>query len=130
MGTLLTTAIYNGDAEAVKAICERGGSDPNAEGGLFAWSPLYHASRRSVSSLEQLFAHYPHIDIDQQNSRSGLTALHGAVYSNNLPAVRFLLANGANTALKSKAGETPEQLARRFGKVEIADAIATEVTMS
>lgn len=47
--------------------------------------------------------------------RGGETPLHTAATSGNTDAARLLLARGADSLRKNSAGETPLDLARRFG---------------
>ena len=128
MGNALTNAIHLGHNRSVRAICEEGAVNPTAEVGGFMWSPLYHAARKNTGALEVLLEFFPAIDLDQQNSRSGWTALHGAVYNDNEAAVRLLLSRNASTNIRNRNGETPEELGRRYGKTATADIIAEEVS--
>lgn len=51
------------------------------------------------------------------------TALHYAITSKNVHAIKLLLANGANVNAKNKNGNTSIDLANAMGNVEIIDLI-------
>jgi ankyrin repeat protein len=63
------------------------------------------------------------IDLDRQDDR-GWTALHSAVWFNNLEAVKILTKAGADPSIKKKDGETPLDFAiklKREGMAEILE---------
>ncbi|CAE7341779.1 ANK3 [Symbiodinium microadriaticum] len=60
----------------------------------------------------------------------GFTALHYAVSNRKIQAVQFLLDFGANASLTSSAGSTPLQIAQELGYHEIADILASKVSIT
>jgi ankyrin repeat protein len=49
----------------------------------------------------------------------GATALHWAALRGQAPVVSFLIASGADTAVRNAEGETALEVARRAGKKEV-----------
>jgi hypothetical protein len=54
---------------------------------------------------------------------NGYTALAYAAMKGSLPMIELLLANGADAGLATREGDTPVELALRFGHTEVAEAL-------
>lgn len=73
-------------------------------------TPLYFAAAAGQCGAAQLLLD-SNADINCAATRSGWTALHSAADKNHTDVVRLLLGRGANTKLRSRAGQTARQLA-------------------
>lgn len=60
------------------------------------------------------------LDINAQGDYNGYTALHDAVWRGHLETAQVLIEAGADPSLKSHAGQTAYQLARRHGHEDLA----------
>lgn len=58
-------------------------------------------------------------DVNAVGPRNGYTPLHDAVWANNLPALKILVANGGDITIKGKDGNTPLEKAIAEDKPEI-----------
>ncbi|WP_292748377.1 ankyrin repeat domain-containing protein [Nostoc sp. NMS4] len=59
------------------------------------------------------------INIDAQGPYNGYTALHDAVWQDNIEGVRLLVNAGASLDIKGKNGDTPLDIAKKSGRKEI-----------
>jgi ankyrin repeat protein len=71
-----------------------------------------------------------HIDINKQGPYNGYTALHDAIWQNNIATVEIIIEAGANLDLKSNDGETPLEFARSKNRKEIAAMIERKLASS
>lgn len=75
---------------------------------------------RVVESVRILLKHHA----DPNKGRiDGMTPLHAAVYRGHIEAVRLLFASGACVDPVNDVGETPLDLARRYSRLDIAQAL-------
>lgn len=63
------------------------------------------------------------VDVNRQDPKGGMTALHAAVKSGFTPILSLLLKNGANPHLRVKGEWTPLHLAARFNNTEALRAL-------
>lgn len=75
----------------------------------------------NIEIVQQLIAHG--FDVNAIGPRNGYTPLHDAVWADNVPAARLLLAHGARTDIKGRDGLTPHEMALREGKAKIAELL-------
>ena len=54
---------------------------------------------------------------------NGYTALAYAAMRGSLPMIELLLRNGADPQMTTREGDTPVELALRFGHAEVADGL-------
>lgn len=128
--TPLHFAVMNGQVEAVKYLITRG-ANVNAQ------------ENSGTTSLHHAVSIYPHGSkkelVDNMNVIVGLLLdngadltladnqgnlpLHKAVSSHNIAAIKTLIAKGANTDIKNKAGETPLSLAQKTNKPELINTL-------
>jgi uncharacterized protein len=84
---------------------------------LFGDRPInVAATRGSIEELTVLLDHGARVN---DAGEHGYTPLHNAVEQGKLDAVQWLLANGADRALRNHDGDTPADLARKLGETEI-----------
>ena len=67
---------------------------------------------------------YPGAKINQQRWTDGWTATHVAAMAGEADTVRMMVEAGANTSLRDNEDRTPEAIATRFRRQEIADICA------
>lgn len=94
------------------------GVDPNItlkNGSTAMWGAAYDGSPEAIQILLNGKA-----DVNLVRSDTQSSALTIAAENNHLPAVRILLANGADTTQKWSQGETAYDVAMRKGYSEIA----------
>ena len=53
-----------------------------------------------------------------------MTALHYAAATQNIPLIKMLIANGADSSILSDAGQTAEELARIAGGTETVQLLS------
>lgn len=66
------------------------------------------------------------VNIDYVDKKSGYSALHNAVSTNNLKLVEYLCSKGANVNIRGQFGDTPAMLAAYHGHVEILKYLVTK----
>ncbi|MFO7276545.1 MAG: ankyrin repeat domain-containing protein [Pseudomonadota bacterium] len=82
-------------------------------------APLVIAARnKDWSTVHSLLATRPRPDVNQRTA-DGTTALHWAVYHNDVETVRRLLAAGADPNARNDYGSTPLAEAAMLGNVEV-----------
>ena len=116
-------AAREGKLEILKLLLEAGAAIPRFNG-IMGATALHEAAYAGHPEVIHLLANHPGISkealaIDAQGYYNGMTALHDAVWQNNLDAVKELVEAGANTALTSHTGLTPFQLAQLHGYTAI-----------
>lgn len=62
--------------------------------------------------------------------RNGDTLLHVAVAAGQRPVADVLITNKADLSMRNKAGETPEMMARRIGRNDLADHLSKKSSTS
>jgi ankyrin repeat protein len=121
--TALHYAIRNNNVEIVRYLLQRKADHTiRDKDGI---TPLHLAALHLTDTdiFDLMLANEIKIDIDEQCNH-GMTALHMAIISSNVPAVRFLLSNGANPKLTNKFGNIPLHLAVVFAKdMEIVELL-------
>jgi ankyrin repeat protein len=86
-----------------------------------ARAPLADAAqRKDLTSVHALLARKADVNAPQAD---GTTALHWAVYWNDVEAARFLLRAGANPAAKNRFGASPLSEAAAAGNAELVGAM-------
>ena len=92
------------------------GADVNARDANGGWAPLHYAANMGTATLEltKLLLDYG-ADIEVASTVHGHTPLHHTVYRNSTGLARLLLENGANVNAVNAAGETPGDLAKKYG---------------
>ncbi len=86
-------------------------------------APLVVAARTGdVGGIRTLLAANPHADVNQRTA-DGTSALHWAVYHNDVDTVDRLLAAGADPNLKNDYGATPMSEAAVVGNVKVLRAL-------
>jgi ankyrin repeat protein len=114
--TPLGAAAASGDLEAVRALLEHAGADPNAiaEAG---WAPLHLASRHAdLGILHALIA--GSADLELRDERNGWTPLLHAIHVRNVPAVTALVEAGADLNRAGRSGITPLIMASGYGMAD------------
>jgi len=85
----------------------------------FTPAPLVEAARAAdAAAVRQLLAAKPAVDV-RRASADGTTALHWAVYHDDVPLVETLLARGADARASNQYGSTPLSLAAVIGDVRV-----------
>ena len=114
--TPLGAAAAAGELEAVEALLEHAGADPDAiaEAG---WAPLHLASRHAdLAILQALVA--AGADVELRDHRNGWTPLLHAIHLRNEPAVAALLEGGADVNRAGESGITPLIMASGYGMMD------------
>ncbi|KAF1763622.1 hypothetical protein GCK72_011889 [Caenorhabditis remanei] len=103
--TALHLSCYSGRLDIVKAILECSPTNIVNMENVFSETPL-HAACTGGKSLElvSFLMKYPGVDPNYQG-QDGHTALHSACYHGHLRIVQYLLENGADQSLASRAYE-------------------------
>ncbi|CAL2035173.1 unnamed protein product [Caenorhabditis brenneri] len=101
--TALHLSCYSGRLDVVKAILEYSPTNSVNMENVFSETPL-HAACTGGKSLElvSFLMKYPGVDPNYQG-QDGHTALHSACYHGHLRIVQYLLENGADQSLASRA---------------------------
>uniref|UniRef100_A0A8R1HXB2 Protein kinase domain-containing protein n=1 Tax=Caenorhabditis japonica TaxID=281687 RepID=A0A8R1HXB2_CAEJA len=103
--TALHLSCYNGRLDIVKALLECSPTNIVNMENVFSETPL-HAACTGGKSIElvSFLIKYPGVDPNYQG-QDGHTALHSACYHGHLRIVQYLLENGADQSLASRAFE-------------------------
>jgi len=121
--TSLIVAARNGYADVVRMLIEHGANKDTADD--YDWTPLQHASYNGhVAVVEYLLEQG--CDMNRAGSSYGFTAFHWAAINNRLEIAQLLLRFGARLDVRDKYGQTPADLATRYGHHDIANAIHAE----
>jgi uncharacterized protein len=114
----LMMACLKGDLALAKKLIDRG-ADVNKTG----WAPLHYAATNGhLEIMELLFANNAYIDADSPN---GTTPLMMAAQYGSTAAVKRLLEEGADPALKNQLGLTAIDFANRANRPDAAELIAS-----
>jgi hypothetical protein len=85
--------------------------------------------RGKVKKIKKALGKNPQPDINVQDGNDNWnSALHLAIEGNELELVKFLLSQGADTAIKNGDGKTPLQLAEECNHAEIIDTLKSCVS--
>ena len=113
----LMMACLQGELELAKRLIGRG-ADVNKPG----WTPLHYAATNGhLAVMELLFANNAYIDAESPN---GTTPLMMAAQYGSTAAVKRLLDEGADPALKNQLGLTAIDFAHRASRPDAAELIA------
>ena len=89
------------------------------------YTPLMTAAAENRKEFIPVLLKY-HAKVDLRCPEDGMTALHLAARWNNADIVRMLLKSKANRRMRSKAGQTPLQVARKFKAKEAVKALESK----
>ena len=117
----LVIAAYKGYVGVLKLLLDSGADVKALDPEMHA-TALHAAAYAGRADAARLLIQHG-IDIDRQGPVNGYTALHDAIWQNNVATAKVIIDAGANLHLKSNAGETPLDLARKKGRQEIAALI-------
>ena len=106
----LIMAAYLGHTEVLELLLAAGADLTVVDPGMAATALHAAAYAGRTEAAGVLIDHG--IAINQQGPVNGYTALHDAVWLNHGATVRVLLTGGADPTIRSKAGQTPLELAR------------------
>jgi uncharacterized protein len=113
----LMMAVFKGQVEVAQQLIEKG-ADVNKTG----WTPLHYAATAGhVQLIGILLAKYAYIDAESPNKT---TPLMMAAHYGTPGAVKLLLEEGADPALKNDLGLTAIDFAQRADKKDSAEIIA------
>lgn len=125
--TALGMAARDGRVELVRVLVARG-ADVTRLNGLMGATPAHEAAYGGhadvVRALAESGALARGLDLDAQGAYNGFTALHDAVWHGHADAARALVDTGASRDVRAHTGDTPLQLARRYGYDDIAALLA------
>ncbi len=127
--TPLAIAAREGHADLVRALLDAG-ADPRRAIGLFRGTALHEAGYFGHTEVIKAMtdrrerAQTRASELDAQGAYNGLTPLHDAVWHGHLEAAQALVEAGARPDLTTHAGQTPRELALRYGYDELARFLA------
>lgn len=117
----LMIAAIMGQLESAKRLIQRG-----AEVNKTGWTPLHYAASRterdSVEMVRLMLQHHAYIDAESPNKS---TPLMLAAHYGHADVVRLLLEEGADPSLRNEQGLTAVDFARRAGRDDMAELVAT-----
>ncbi|WP_366664245.1 ankyrin repeat domain-containing protein [Vibrio coralliilyticus] len=117
----LHLAAYHGnEARVIKLL--KANPDPDERdsyGGTALHAAMFQGNTRIVELLIDAG-----FDVNAIGPRNGYTPLHDAVWGNNLPALKVLVANGGDISIKGHDGNTPLEKAVAENKSEIVDYLS------
>ena len=116
----LQWAIISGYPPLVQLLLSRGHDINHLAGGSYSGTALHVAVLCSNYPLILLFLENPALDLNKLN-KYGDTALHIAIWSRNLEAVKLLHAAGADLEITDRPGRTALLLALQYWRVEIME---------
>lgn len=116
----LMMACLKGELELARRLIARG-ADVNKPG----WTPLHYAATNGhLEVMELLFANNAYIDAESPN---GTTPLMMAAQYGSTAAVKRLLEEGADPALKNQLGLTAIDFAQRASRPDAVELIALAI---
>lgn len=115
--TALQAAVRQGHDAVADFLIEKGANvNETAPHGK---TLLMEMVERGNLSMVRLLLSANHVDLNRTDPRYGNTALMKAVISGDADIVRRLVNGGADVTIANKAGMTPMEWARRWGREEI-----------
>lgn len=116
----LMMAALKGHLALAKKLIDKG-ADVNKPG----WAPLHYAATGGhVELMKLLLDHYAFIDAESPN---GTTPLMMAAMYGTAPAVKLLLEEGADTAMKNMQGLSAVDFANRANRKDVAEMILAAI---
>lgn len=79
----------------------------------------YTCKYKHVSDIVKYILEKPNVDVNIKNLKGGKTALHAAVYGDDVELVECLLNNGANVNAKSCYDGTSLHIAAMYGNIKV-----------
>ncbi|MDQ0781317.1 ankyrin repeat protein/ketosteroid isomerase-like protein [Chryseobacterium sp. W4I1] len=122
--TPLSLAASKGYDKIVRLLLDSG-ADITMLSGLMGATVLHEAAYAGHVKVIEILMQYIEknsikgIDINAQGLYNGMTALHDAVWQNNMGAVKILVDKGADLSLTSHSGLTPLEFAELYNYSEI-----------
>ena len=116
----LKWAIKNNYPPLVQLLLSKGHDINHLWGGSYVATALHIAASDRQYSLIMLLLKNPALDLNKLDSY-GDTALHIAIWSRNLEAVKLLHAAGADLEIVDRCGRTALLLALQYWRVEIME---------
>lgn len=113
--TIHLAAYHGNEAQVIELL--KANPDPDdrdSYGGTALHAAMFQENTRIVELLIDAG-----FDVNAVGPRNGYTPLHDAVWGNNLPALKILVANGGDTSIKGHDGNTPLGKAIAENKTEI-----------
>ncbi|MDG3085549.1 ankyrin repeat domain-containing protein [Vibrio hannami] len=113
--TIHLAAYHGNEAKVIELL--RLNPDPDARdsyGGTALHAAMFQKNVKIVQHLIDAG-----FDVNAVGPSNGYTPLHDAVWANNLPALKILVANGGDLTIKGQDGNTPLGKARAENKQEI-----------
>ncbi|HSN65689.1 MAG TPA: ankyrin repeat domain-containing protein [Fusibacter sp.] len=124
----IVIAAYKGYDLILAALLKAGANVRAVDPGMKA-TALHAAAYAGRTEAAKLLIQY-NIDIDKQGPYNGYTALHDAVWQGHEDLATLLIEAGANLQLKSHAGETALDFAKKRHQIEIATLIQQKISES
>jgi len=123
------SAAYKGDVESLKFLIQNSNGNLDVEM-VQKEQKGYHAIHFAAASKDNAKELLTVLldagaDINALNE-NGQTALHIAVFWNNVEAVQLLVDRGADKTIKNKSGRTAEQLAIHYDYVDVMKVFGVE----
>ena len=122
---LISWASGGGHHTVLEALLSRGCPGVDAED-IDGWTPLFWAIHVDSPRTIEVLIETSHVDVNRQD-RAQRTALSWAMEHGHRSMVTALLQAGADPNLESSRGETPQDIARRFGRYDLANLVAFEI---
>ncbi len=123
-GDSLHKAAHSGNIDLVRKILKTD-VDPD-ERDSFGGTALHAAMFQKSTEIITLLINHG-FDVNAQGLSNGYTPLHDAVWANNLPAAKLMVAAGAKLDIKNHEGQTPMEKAKSEGKKELVDFLEAAV---
>jgi len=121
LGTPLNEAVMGGHRAVAQVLIERGAPVNAVSSGYPRGTPLAVACDQGRPELVDLLLE---MGADPNQLSRGTLPLHHAIWSDNLEAIRLLLAAGADPTLVDADGDSARAVAQREGKAEIIQMFA------
>lgn len=114
--TALMIASVKGFVDVARLLLEHG-AEPN-QPDVYSWTPLMRAVYQERPQIARLLAEHDQTRVNHRGE-NGVTALHLAVARGNAEAVKLLLANGADPAIRDASGRTALDFARKNNNLSL-----------